>query len=370
MDGAILKHDSRNLDRKDLKILSAITSLGGKISAEQLSSVSGIPSRTIRYRLSKLRERGHLKQLLAQTHEASLGLGDSIILINLKEGMTSLPQDFFTISPLFYFWSPTYGKYNGYILHSVYPANQPGVVAAMIRMMQRVNVVSEYFIFFSTDYISTGADLSKFSSDRGLIWDWREWTRDCESHLNSGQKSKLDIDYNPPPIDFDWKDIELIKQLKINARIKRKELGKKVSLSESQVSARICRLETVGVIKGYRWVLKSPEQPLFLYCFFELKKPEDPILSCLHNLPFPKELYAEDRRRYCLRLSMDSKDLVGFYRGFDYLKEYLQSYFFQTMHDLHDQQLTVGQLYSKKTSHWEIPVDEYIQEMKKYLEGV
>jgi DNA-binding Lrp family transcriptional regulator len=361
-----LKTKKRELDQKDIEILSALKSLGGKAPTKQLSSVLGIPTRTIRYRLAQLRKQGHLKHLLAQTHDIVLGLGESIIVMDLKENTAELAQLFDIISPI-YLWSPTYGKYNGFIIHSVYPVGLPGMVHALLRSLHQAGIVTDYSIFYITDYTSTMPDFSMYTPKLGWTWDWKKWTDGCIRDFKKSGKATLELEYDPRPIESDWKDIEIIRQLKMNARIRLKRLGEIVSLSESQAGARVRRLESLGVIKGYRWVIEDLKEHLFLYCFVELEESESPIMSCFTRLPFPKEIYAEDRRRFCVRLMIPSTELADFYRGFDHVKNHFRSFFFQTMHDPTDRQVTIAQLYNKRTECWEIRPDEFTHKVEEFI---
>ena len=52
------------LDEKDIKIMEALTKYGPKISTESLSQKLDIPSRTIRYRIFKLKEKGVIEWFL------------------------------------------------------------------------------------------------------------------------------------------------------------------------------------------------------------------------------------------------------------------------------------------------------------------
>ena len=69
------------LDDTDIGILSAIQNYSSKISTSQLSEQLGIPDRTVRYRLTKLREQGLLKPPKLQTYERKIGLGEQLLLL-------------------------------------------------------------------------------------------------------------------------------------------------------------------------------------------------------------------------------------------------------------------------------------------------
>ena len=78
--------NTKNFDYKDLQIVSAIDRLFNKhkykISTEKISEVVNIPARSIRYRLSKLKEKGLLRQKIPITHERRLGIGEKFIILS------------------------------------------------------------------------------------------------------------------------------------------------------------------------------------------------------------------------------------------------------------------------------------------------
>ena len=73
------------LNDKDLTIIDALDKYGSKTSTKDLSKKINIPPRTIRYRLSKLRERGFLTPYHVLTHERKLGIGENIIVLRIKQ---------------------------------------------------------------------------------------------------------------------------------------------------------------------------------------------------------------------------------------------------------------------------------------------
>ncbi|UCC19647.1 MAG: winged helix-turn-helix domain-containing protein, partial [Promethearchaeota archaeon] len=66
---------------KDLEIINELDKYGPQITANQISRNLNIPARTIRYRLTKLKENRLLIPAFVFTHERKLGLGEEILLL-------------------------------------------------------------------------------------------------------------------------------------------------------------------------------------------------------------------------------------------------------------------------------------------------
>ncbi|MFW9871420.1 MAG: winged helix-turn-helix transcriptional regulator, partial [Candidatus Thorarchaeota archaeon] len=98
----------------DSVLLDAITRLGGKVTATELSQVLGYPDRTIRYRMKRLREKGYLGRLWPQTLDTKLGLGDAAVVLEMSDKHKAIPRIFLDCFPNFYVNYVSYGRFNGY----------------------------------------------------------------------------------------------------------------------------------------------------------------------------------------------------------------------------------------------------------------
>ena len=109
-----------SFDEKDLRVMQELDKNGPKTSTEQLSEILNIPPRTIRYRISRLKEKGIMKPYVITTHERKIGMGDNLILLNINHKKEDLLLKLINVIPYIYTYSSTYGKYNGYLMRSVY----------------------------------------------------------------------------------------------------------------------------------------------------------------------------------------------------------------------------------------------------------
>jgi DNA-binding Lrp family transcriptional regulator len=355
----------------DAVLLDAITRLGGKVTATELSELLGYPDRTIRYRIKRLREKGYLGRVWPQTFDSKLGLGDASVLLEMSEKYKKLPRKFLDCFQNIYAHYVTYGRYNGYSAAAGYPIENPQLVDRMLRAMKQMDIVKDFYVLRALDFLSIEGDMSKYSPELGWNWDWREWVEASKQTLKIGEQFPLEFDQNPAPYDYDHKDIAIIAELKMNSAITHKELSKIVGLSETQIGVRIRRLQEANILRGYAWLTEQTPANIVLFTYLEIEEPDHPALTCFLHLPFRKEIIMESSDRYCVRLTMNSNDVAGYYRGLDAFRHHFRSYFTQTCVSIG---LSPGRmrgfyhLHKESTGRWEIPMDEYIQDLENFLE--
>lgn len=355
---------------EDATILDALTKLGGKVTATDLSKILGHPERSIRYRLKRLKEKGYLGRLWIQTHDTKIGLGDAAIVFNMNEKYRNLPREFLFKFPNLYAHYATYGRFNGYLTSCGYPIVNPQIVDRIVRVMKKMNIINDAYIFNTVDFISLAGDLSKYNPKIGWNWDWKEWVKQCEKTIKIGERFQLEFDTNPAQFDYNHKDIELIAEMKISGSITHKELSAKVGISETQVGVRIRRLREANVLRGSAWLVEETPMSVVLFTYLELEELDNPALSCFLHLPFRKELVLDSSDRFCVRLTMNSSDVVGYLRGFETIRSHFRSFFIQTavnikvvpggMHGFYH-------LHKESTGKWEMPVEEYINDLEKFV---
>lgn len=354
----------------DEMLLRAVTELGGTGKAPELGEILGFPERTIRYRLQRLQEKGHLYQKWPQTLDVKLGLCETGLFLEPSEEYRHLPRDFLLCFKNFYINYATYGRYNGHFIAGGYPREEPQLIDKMIQALKKRNIIKDCFRFDTLDFVPLSADLSKYNPTTGWTWDWRDWLEESERAIKDGEPSGLDVIWDHGNMDYDHKDIAIMAEIKAYGHISPKVIGKRVGLSDNQVRARIRRLMDEKVLRGFVWLIPPTPASIVLYTFIELDTSDDTALTCYRYLPFRKEIFVDKPNKYCIRITMNSSDLVGYFKAFETLRTYFDSYFFQT---IVNESVTPAQihahyhLHKESSGRWEMPMDEYIQNLEKYL---
>ncbi len=346
------------LDQKDLAIIGAFDKVGAKASAEQLGEVLGIPSRTVRYRLSRLKKKGILYPPRAMTHERKLGLGEaSVCMKATRLGATHLPDILDELAP-FYWMTESYGSYDGFLAHAVYPLESPDTIPLLIISLKEEGLVEDYHIFDIVDYEYKRANYEHLDSDMCWNWDWKPWYKSIRKNLQGTSQFTFRMDENPQVVNFDSKDIDLLRHLRRNGEPTQRHLAESLSLSETGANKRLQRLEKVGVIKGYKSTIIPSISQFSHSLFLEIEEPVERVLSSLYQLPFPLCIMMESRTRFCLRLGLTATDFACFLKGFDLLRPSLLSYFFQTLHNPRRTRSSHPfEFYNEDSAIWDIPSD-------------
>lgn len=324
-----------SLDSKDIAIVSALERIGGKSSTKQLSEVTGIPSRTVRYRISKLRESEILSDPYPITHERKFGMGESFVAMKATRKGTGLLAKILNDAPSIYWFCPSYGTYDGYIAHIAYPVTSAGFVDTLMRAMTDEGLVSDYEKFEIVDFEFKAGDYTYL--DDSLCWnlDWESWYSKIDKAVKKKRSSfSLSLIDNPRIVDFDAKDFLLVKNMTFERKLTQKQLGEKLQLSEAQVNKRLARLEKAKIIKGYRSFFRPRKDVAEMQLTVEFEEPVGAFLSCIYELPFPMYIILESKNRYCFRVEMSASDLRNFQNGIDRIRPHVVSYSFQTKHSI------------------------------------
>ncbi|MFX1579224.1 MAG: winged helix-turn-helix transcriptional regulator [Promethearchaeota archaeon] len=356
---------------KDSVLLDAITRLGGKITATELSEILDYPDRTIRYRITRLREKGYLGRVWPQTFDTKLGLGDAAVIFDLSDEYIGISREFLNCFPNLYVHNATYGKYNGFSAGAGYPIENPQILDRMMRAMKQLGLIKDSYIHRALDFLSITGNLTKYNPKTGWNWDWRDWVKQCEKTLKEGEQFPLKFDQSPAPFEYDHKDIAIIAELKMNTELTHKELSERIGLSETQIGVRLRRLQEANILRGYAWLTEQTPANISLYTYFELEEPNHPAFTCFLHLPFRKDLLMESTDKYCVRLTMNSSDVAGYYKGLETFRQHFRSYFIQIC--VNTGVVPGGMrgfyhLHNETTGRWEIPMEEYIQNLERYLE--
>jgi DNA-binding Lrp family transcriptional regulator len=357
------------LDRKDLRILTELDKMGGNASAQELSEVlKDIPARTIRYRISVLKERGILLPSFIQTDERKLGLGEGILILQESSGMSETLERLIQDIPIFFWFVPTHGKYNGYLVHTMHDLANPKMINDLCKTMKDQGIIDDYHFFDIVDYESKSVDFSHYLPSGKWSWDWDMWNRGLNSNLQRKTEVPFDMRVNHDVIDCDIKDIQILRQLKQDSGSSINDLARMAQISTSDARERVQKLRDNGVIKGHLRAYGFTGDFLWFSCFLEVGEMAGGVLTCFNELPFPGGILMESPNRYCLRFGFTTHNLKQFLDGFMIIRPHLKSYFFQF--HLTDRQESrsqdVFQLFDENGSCWKIPLDDYISQIRQY----
>ncbi|MFX0107930.1 MAG: winged helix-turn-helix domain-containing protein, partial [Candidatus Hodarchaeota archaeon] len=178
------------LDETDISILKSIEAEPEKVSTRELSRKLDIPDRTVRYRLAKLKEKKLICPQKIQTYERKIGLGERLLFL---QSNTEKEEDLIKVleeTDLFYYFSPTYGRYDGFVVYCMYPLVAPRMILQLAEELKEHDLVRDFYIFDLVDYTTKGAEVSPFLP--GSTWEWEDWSKEIEKIMKKG--CKLDLE--------------------------------------------------------------------------------------------------------------------------------------------------------------------------------
>ncbi|MHA1422544.1 MAG: Lrp/AsnC family transcriptional regulator [Candidatus Thorarchaeota archaeon] len=343
-----------SLDPLDKKIIRALEEHGAKVSTRELSELLGKSDRTIRYRISKLKEKGFVCKAKVRTHERKLGLAEYVLVVTSSTANESTLKKIIEEVPMFYYHAQTYGKFEGYLIYLVYPLGSPHVVQDMASALKKRGLIEDYILFDVVDYVSKEVDLSKLET-----WNWEKWSKMLPKIMVKSKELKLDLDESQELVSFDSNDTLILGHMVENPDITLRELGTILSLSQPQVHSRVKRLEESGIIKGYKLHMNPFDSKMTIACFFK-SKDAGKILLWFDKLPFPHQITMEDKTSFLVQISLPSNDTNELLKNLRILRQYTDEMFVQfildaSMKGYHH----LMNLFYEETASWNLPYDKF-----------
>ncbi|MHA1615079.1 MAG: winged helix-turn-helix transcriptional regulator [Candidatus Thorarchaeota archaeon] len=345
------------LDDLDKEILLALEELGTKVSTRELSErLDNVSSRTIRYRISKLKEKGIICKAKVQTHERKLGLAEYVIVATSSPATESTLKKVLDAIPAFYYYAPTYGKYEGYFIYSVYPLSTPRMIPDLASVLKKHGLIEDYYLFDVVDYQRSEAKLSALET-----WNWEKWSKTITKIMKKTKEIVLDMEEFPQTVSFDSKDILILKNMVENPDITLRELGKILGLSQPQVHNRVKKLEESEIIRGYKLSLMPYDSAMTVTCFFKSKDAKK-ILLWFDKLPFYHQITMESSSHFFVQIYLPSTVTNDFLISLRSLKQYTDEMFVQfLLTGTHKGYGHMIDCFSNDAKSWKIRFDEFVE---------
>ena len=132
----------------DLRGLTGVTDFFVIISADSDPQMKAISDNIMK----KLRDEKILHPAKTFTHERKMGMGETLILLDTTPGSNEILEKMFHKVKSIYYWSSTYGKYNGYLLYCLYSVATPSVPRRLAEAFRKEGLISDFYLFDLTDY--------------------------------------------------------------------------------------------------------------------------------------------------------------------------------------------------------------------------
>ncbi len=343
----------------DVKILNLLEEKGAKTSTRELSEILGISDRTARYRLKRMKEKGLFKKTTVRTYERKIGVGDMIIVVQSNPEKHALLGEILHAIPPFYYYSPTFGKFNGYWIFAQYPLSTPQMCKRLVDELKAEGLIEDYLLLEAIDYTVKGSKVEAFLPDS--TWEWSDWYEAIKKTMEEGKETDFGFDEFPKQESIDFKDLQIVKKLVENAEITLKELGEFLELSQPQVHKRVRRLEDIGVITGYKPNFMPFKESITVTSVFESRDNAKKILHAFSELPFPQNISLQSSTHYTVLVYIPPSEVFHFLNGVDMLRQTADRYFIQfSLEGKSTGHAHLFTTFNKETKNWDMPVQEYL----------
>lgn len=357
---------AENLDNTDVRILKALMDHKKKVSTRELGEELDIKDRTVRYRLKKLKEMGLLCPPKLQTYERKLGLGEILLLLQSnpakEEQLTKLLDD----TQFFYYYGPTYGKYDGFMVYAMYPLVTPRMVQQLAEEMKDRGLIKDYFSMDMVDYTRKPAKLEPLLPDSD--WTWDKWSEDIEAVMKSDCEIDLGLEEFPNTVPFDYTDVQIIKHMVENPASTLKEVGEALEpeMSLTQVHKRVKRLEDTGIIRGMKPSFSPFKAYISVSIFFKARDHAKKILCAFNKLPYEINFAMENKSTYNVWVMMPASETNHFLSRISLFRKYTEEFFIQmVIKGKGKGYVHLLSAFNLDTRSWEMPISETLVKIKE-----
>jgi DNA-binding Lrp family transcriptional regulator len=355
-----------NLDPKDVRILKALMGHKKKVSTRELSDELGISDRTVRYRLRKLKEKGLLCPPKLQTYERKLGLGENLLLLQSNPAKEQQLIELLDDTQFFYYYAPTYGKHDGFMVYAMYPLVTPRMVQQLADEMMDRDLITDYFLMDMVDYTRKPAKLEPLLPDSD--WTWDNWSDEIEQVMKSDCEMALGLEEFPQTVKFDYTDIQIIKHMVENPASTLKEVGEALEpeMSLTQVHKRVKRLEDTGIIRGMKPSFSPFKESVSVSIFFKSRNHAREILCGFTRLPFELNIAMENKSTYNVWVMLPSSELNHLLQRINFFRKYTEDFFIQIILKGKGKGYThLLTAFNLDTQSWEMPISETLVKIKE-----
>ncbi|MFX1332714.1 MAG: winged helix-turn-helix transcriptional regulator [Promethearchaeota archaeon] len=355
-----------NLDDTDVRILKSLMGHKKKVSTCELSDELDIPDRTVRYRLRKLKEKGLLCPPKLQTYERKLGLGENLLLLQSNPAKEQQLIELLDDTQFFYYYAPTYGKYDGFMVYAMYPLVTPRMVQQLADEMKDRDLITDYSLMDMVDYTRKPAKLEPLLPDSD--WTWDIWSDEIEQVMKSDCEIDLRLEEFPQTVKFDYTDIQIIKHMVENPASTLKEVGEALEpeMSLTQVHKRVKRLEDTGIIRGMKPSFSPFKESVSVSIFFKSRNHAKKILCGFTKLPFELNIAMENKSTYNVWVLLPSSEMNHLLQRINFFRKYTEDFFIQIVIKGTGKGYThLLTAFNLDTQSWEMPISETLVKIKE-----
>lgn len=276
------------LNEPTAKLISILTKVNPRNVSEVARALGLSPSLT-HYYLKKLMN-NDLLRISAKINYNKIGLRPAEVLLEVSPSKRKFVREILTNHDFGYYMASCHGRINGYYTRFAIPHGKEVEFQLFLNELEKYNLIKSYDLLWieSIVYNSKWFNWFDFRKKR-WIFRWEDWLK--EVNRSSSIKLNFVTDNLPSPINPDYIDIFILKELYKDACISFKEIAKRIGLTAPAIRYHYYNhIVRFNFISGYRpIVLPYPMSISDMHIFrivFEDREYMKRFVASLDGKPF------------------------------------------------------------------------------------
>ncbi len=267
----------KKMDAIDVKILEGVTQLGPR-NLSQVAKSTRLPHTTVRFRISRM-IRDALLFLHLTPNTSNMGLKRAVVFIEAAFGHETSLMDFLKVNDFWVFLCPIYGPFEGSAGIWEVPHDKTREFQQFLGNLQDMGVAGKIEVLWTTSFHNVSVSSRWFDAEEeAWAFDWEEWIDEVEAI--EGELPRILAEPRDWPVNIDYTDLLIIKELEIDARKTLPEISEKLGAPLSKIKyhyhEHVMKRDLVG---GYQVEIYRFPFPLCEILFFKFEFDDHEMLE-------------------------------------------------------------------------------------------
>lgn len=218
----------QRLDYTDFKILEGLGAYGPR-NISQLARKLGMPIEMVRRRIKRMRAK-NLLWLHADIYHTNLGLKKAVVIAEATLGYEKLLSECLKANDFWIFTTRCHGRFEGCLGIYTIPETHCDDFEDFLAELKELGVSQNTHLFWSTCFQKVNPTTKWFNFRvQESIFPWEAWIEEIPSQETRLPSTLLDpVDF---PIEGDYVDVFILKEMEKNATISFNEIAKMLGMT-------------------------------------------------------------------------------------------------------------------------------------------
>ena len=259
----------KKLDAVDVDILEGISQLGPR-NLFQVAKKIQLPHTTVRFRVMRMVQ-DSLLFLHLIPDISKMGLERAVVFTEAAFGFETSFLDFLRINDFFAFLCPIYGRFEGCAGIWTIPHDKTKEFQAFLSHLQDMGVAKNVEVLWTTSFHNISVS-GRWYDEEEEAWafSWGEWLNEVETI--QGELPKILDEPEDWPLNVDYTDLLILKELEIDARKSMPEISQRLGMSLPKIKYHYHEhVAKRGLIGGHQVEIYRFPFPLCEILFFKFE---------------------------------------------------------------------------------------------------